>query len=103
MVICLERGADLHMPSSCHCHSLSLASVKSRLVLPLMYRPTRVVLEKGSLKGCMIQKKRSMSLATAKDLLHCDWLGMTVATPSELSDWQVRNIDIYLYYVYDWQ
>ena len=33
-------------PSWCHCHSLSLASVKSRLVLPFWYRLTRVVLEK---------------------------------------------------------
>ena len=29
-------------PSWCHCHSLSLASVKSRLVLPFWYRLTRV-------------------------------------------------------------
>ena len=35
--------------SSCHCHSLSLASVKSRLVLPFLYQLTRVVPEKGSL------------------------------------------------------
>jgi len=34
-------------PSWCHCHSLSLASVKSRLVLPFWYRLTWVVLEKG--------------------------------------------------------
>ena len=33
-------------PSWCHCHSLSLASVKSRLVLPFWYRLTRVVSEK---------------------------------------------------------
>jgi len=39
--------------SWCHCHSLSLASVKSRLVLPFWYRPTRVVLEKGPLNGCV--------------------------------------------------
>jgi len=32
-------------PSWCHCHSLSLASVKSRLVLPFWYRLTRVVLD----------------------------------------------------------
>ena len=32
--------------SWCHCHSLSLASVKSRLVLPFWYRLTRVVLDK---------------------------------------------------------
>ena len=34
-------------PSWCHCHSLSLVSVKSRLVLPFWYRLTRVVPEKG--------------------------------------------------------
>ena len=27
MVTCLGRDADLHIPSLCHCHSLSLASV----------------------------------------------------------------------------
>jgi len=36
----------------CHCHSLSLASVKSRLVLPFWYRLTRVVPYKGPLNGC---------------------------------------------------
>jgi len=53
VVICLERGADLHTPSWCHCHSLSLASVKSRLVVPFWYRLTRVVLEKVPLNGCV--------------------------------------------------
>jgi len=33
----------------CHCHSLSLASVKSRLVLLFRYRLTWVVPEKGPL------------------------------------------------------
>ena len=33
--------------SWCHCHSLSLASVKSRLVLPFWYQLIRVVPEKG--------------------------------------------------------
>ena len=37
-------------PSWCHCHSLSLASVKPRLVLPFWYRPTRVVPEKRAVK-----------------------------------------------------
>ena len=37
-------------PSWCHCHSLSLASVKSRLVLPFWYRLTQVVLDKGPFK-----------------------------------------------------
>jgi len=40
-------------PSGFHCHSLSLASVKSRLVLPFWYRPTRVVPDKGPLNGCV--------------------------------------------------
>ena len=40
-------------PSWCHCHSLSLASLKSRLVLPLWYRFTWVVPEKGPLNGCV--------------------------------------------------
>ena len=47
------RLATCIWPSWCHCHSLSLASVKSRLVLPFWYRPTRVVPEKGPLNGCM--------------------------------------------------
>ena len=40
-------------PSWCHRHSLSLASVKSRLVLPFWYCLTRVVPEKGPLNGCV--------------------------------------------------
>jgi len=56
VVICLEWGADLHtaqlMPH-CHSHSLSLASVKSRLVLPFWYRLTRVVPDKGPFSGCV--------------------------------------------------
>ena len=42
--------------SLCHCHSLSLASVKSRLVLPFCYQLTWVVLEKGLLNGCVSKK-----------------------------------------------
>ena len=40
-------------PCEFHYYSLSLASVKSRLVLPFWYRPTRVVLDKGPLNGCV--------------------------------------------------
>jgi len=40
-------------PSGFHCHSLSLASVKSRLVLPFWYRLTWVVPDKGPLNGCV--------------------------------------------------
>jgi len=50
VVICLERGADLHMAQLT---PLSLASVKSRLVLPFWYWLTRIVPEKGPLNGCV--------------------------------------------------
>jgi len=40
-------------PSGFHCHSLSLASVKSRLVLPFWYRLTWVVPDIGLLNGCV--------------------------------------------------
>jgi len=40
-------------PSWCHCHSLSLASVKSRLVLPFWYRLTRVVPDQRPLNVCV--------------------------------------------------
>jgi len=53
VVICLARGAYLHMPTWSHCHSLSLAPVKSRLVLPFWYRLTRVVPDKGPLNVCV--------------------------------------------------
>jgi len=36
-----------------HCHSLSLASVKSRLVLPFWYRLIWLVPDKGPFNGCM--------------------------------------------------
>ena len=45
-------------PSWCHCHSLSLASVKSRLVLPFLYCLTRVVPDKGLLNGCVCVRVR---------------------------------------------
>jgi len=38
---------------TCYCHSLSLASVKSRLVLPFWYQLTWVVPDKGPLNGCV--------------------------------------------------
>jgi len=41
-------------PSWYHCHSLSLVSVKSRLVLPFWYRLTWVVLEKGRQTGVRV-------------------------------------------------
>jgi len=43
-------------PSGFHCHSLSLAPVKSRLVLPFWYRLTWVVLDRGPLNGCVCKQ-----------------------------------------------
>ena len=40
-------------PSGFHCHSLSVASVKSRLVLPFWYWLTWVVPDRGPLNGCV--------------------------------------------------
>ena len=54
MVICLERGADLHtaqlMPLPL---TVSCWPKKYRLVLPFWYRLTWVVPEKGPLNGCV--------------------------------------------------
>ena len=60
-------------PSWCHCHSLSLASVKSRLVLPFWYRLTRVVPDKGPLNRvcacfCKHQYSRVLQPITSHQL-----------------------------------
>jgi len=52
VLICLERGADLHIAQLMPL-PLTVSSVKSRLVLPFWYRLTRVVPEKGPLNGCV--------------------------------------------------
>jgi len=55
VVVCLELGADLHMAQLMPL-PLSLASVKSRLVLPFWYRLTRVVPEKWAVKRVCVSK-----------------------------------------------
>ena len=58
-------------PSWCHCHSLSLASVKSRLVLPFWYRLTQVVLEKWPLNMCVcvcVSDKNSVVCSLLSDV-----------------------------------
>jgi len=39
-------------PNGFHCHSLSVAPVKSRLVLPFWYWLSQVVPDRGPLNGC---------------------------------------------------
>ena len=53
MVICLERGADLHGPADATATRCLFASVKSRLVLPFWYWLTWVVQDKGPLNRCV--------------------------------------------------
>ena len=72
-------------PSWCHCHSLSLASVKSWLVLPFCYRLTWVVLDKGPLNGCVWlwwQKKNYFGFLTLKVQL---WSNVKCYNLSKLS------------------
>ena len=91
VVICLERDADLHMAN---CHSLSLASVKSRLVLPFWYRLTRVVPEKGPLNGCVCVCVCVCFCCVRFTLFHTkprDWLGETSPKgPTLCRGWDVK-------------
>ena len=87
---CLSMPSKLNADECwCHCHSLSLASVKSRSVLPFWYRLTRVVLDKGPLNGCVYYYLLLLLFWTP---MH--WSRWTVwvvrATPCRawLTDWQ---------------
>ena len=52
MVICLERGADLHMAQLMPLPLTVSCSSKIQIGLPFWYRLTQVVLEKRPLNGC---------------------------------------------------
>ena len=52
MVVCLDRGADLHVAQLMPL-PLSLVSVQSRLVLPFWYQLTWVGPDKGPLNVCV--------------------------------------------------
>jgi len=65
LLICLERGANLHMTQLMPL-PLSLASLKSRLVLPFWYRLTRVVPEKGPLNARVRARARACVRACAR-------------------------------------
>ena len=78
-------------PSWCHCHSLSLASVKSRLVLPFWYRLTRVVLDKGPLNACVcvcVYDRRTAWQASVCSVYHIWQYANDI---SDRSDWTFRN------------
>ena len=53
MVICLERGADLHTAQLMPLPLTVSRFSKIQMVLPFWYRLTRVVPDKGPLNGCI--------------------------------------------------
>ena len=77
-------------PSSCHCHSLSLASVKSRLVLPFWYRLTRVVLDKGPLNVCVYINRNANKRETDANTIRCSktWSGKLTLLAT---NWRMRS------------
>ena len=54
MVICLERGADLHMAQLMPLPLIVSCFSKIQIGLPFWYRLTRVVPEKGPLNGMCV-------------------------------------------------
>jgi len=63
--------------SWCHYHSLSLASVKSRLVFPLWYWLIRVVTHKGPLNGCVCIRYKEI----LNSFVYCWWSGNWLLIP----------------------
>jgi len=64
VVICLERGADLHMAQLVPLPlTVVSVSLKSRLVLRFWSHLTRVVLDKGPLIGCVCMLYKLCRLA----------------------------------------
>ena len=60
-------------PSGFHCHSLFLASGKSRLVLPFWYQLTQVVPDNGPLNGCVcVFLLMTVTVVTVTRLIFCN-------------------------------
>ena len=74
VVICLERGADLHMaqlmplPLTVSCFS------KIQIGLPFWYRLTQVVPEKGPLNGCVCDRFSNKPFFTTPEI--CNSVGL---------------------------
>ena len=96
-------------PGWCHCHWLSLASVKSRLVLPFWYRLTWVVPDKGLLNGCvctfdldilhMYGSWQQMAWEAGIES-HGEMLGLGLARMAELLVWPHSLIEFDCEWVY---
>ena len=97
--------------SWCHCHSLSLVSVKFRLVLPFWYRLTWVVPEKGPLVCvcvCCVNKLLSLH-ATLRAKLHMPLLTVsnftqriiiTIRSPHFISLFQACFPLVFFFFLY---
>ena len=83
-------------PSWCHCHSLSLASVKSRLVLTFWYRLTWVVPEKGPLNRCVCVCVFLPAFFREQDLWdeHTKWAGCPSSTSQQCHMQQLFTNDM---------
>ena len=82
-------------PRWCHCHSLSLAPVKSRLVLPFWYRLTWVVPEKGPLNVCSYTCTRTHPFSTCHRCLSSDVISVR-STYKEICDIVNRKTGVIL-------
>ena len=73
VVVCQERGADLHTVQLMPLPLNVSASVKSRLVLPFWYRFTRVVPDKEPLNGCVCVNMQHESGTPPRRNLRTNW------------------------------
>jgi len=85
--------------SWCHCHPLSLASVKSRLVLPFWYWLTWVVPQKGPLNGwvCVTTNYLTQTVQISRQSIWVENINMTYdcTAPPNPKPTKPRNITIH--------
>ena len=94
LVVCSDVQICI-WPSRCHCHPLSLASAKSRLVLPFWYRLTRVVPDTGPLNGCVCVCVRACVRAC---VCVCGWPCKVLAFRWVTVPLWARSPDSFLYF-----
>ena len=73
MVICLERGADLHMAQLMPLLLTVSCFSKIQIGLPFWYRLTRVVPQKGPLNGCVCVAPRQLCLMLLCSEFECKY------------------------------